>query len=527
MQKLFIALLLSAVSLKAYCQNKIAPVQAREDKLIQVKINKNVEFLGFVYYVGFEGAEIERNNLAAEKKRYKYGYDLYQRYKSHAQSPQLAQSIRFAQHIWLDDLIKLLIQLDDFPNATLNPNVENRDFIRFSEKADKEEAAKNVQIFLEGLNKFYREVDFDTYLQTSKLYYENALTQVDANMPSKEFVSAMEGVYKKSFDSYTLIPSLTLPAGMGFGVGYSAASKTYIFNVFGALVSQNLEDLAHLNTGFDDKKRVREKSTHEFGHSFVNPVIDQVPIALIEATKPLYEPIKTNMTPQNYISWKACLYEHFVRAGEILIAKKMKNDVDANNLLIDFEHHRKFIYLRLIIEELEKNADKPYQVAVIRAMRKLKSINGYPIQRSIAEKDNGRIYSVIIKAKKWGKSIEHKQNFGSAGLTDAQKDSIKNHLLDSLGLPKLIERAPVLPISVPNVIFNCAGCAGKSEFEVYGANFTSTRKGSPNKKSKPLFPLAMNLSPGEYKMVYKQRKSAKIKVRFTVKINEKNVIKVK
>lgn len=527
MQKTIIALLLSTIALKTLSQSKTAYSQPPESKLIQVSINKNVEFLGFVYYLGFEGADIERNNKPSEKKRYKYGYDLYQKYKNYTKSVHLAKSMELAQNIWLDYFIGLLIQLDDFPNAKLKPNVEDKYFLRFSEKRDKEEALQNVRIFLEELNAFYREVDFDTYLQNSTIYYENALSQVAANRPPAEFVPTMESFYGKSLDSYRLIPSLTLPAGMGFGTWHTSKGKTHIFNVFGALVSQELEDMANLNTGFDDKRRVREISTHEFGHSFVNPVIDQVPATMIEATKSLFEPIKTDMTRQNYLTWKVCLYEHFVRAGEIIIAKKMKNDVDAQNLLRDFEHNRKFIYLPLVIEELEKNSTKSYPEAVNKTMRKLKIISRKThIQRSIAEKDDGKIYSVTIKAKKFGKSIEHKQNFASMGLTDTQKQSIKNHLLDSLGLPKLPERSTSLSVSTPKVTFTCEECEGKSAFEIYGNNFLSTRK-SDAKKSQPLFPMVINLSPGEYRFVFKQRKKPKIEANFIVKADETNVIKIK
>lgn len=205
----------------------------------------------------------------------------------------------------------------------------------------------------------------------------------------------------------------------------------------------------------------------------------------------------------------------------------MKNDVDAQNLLMDFERNRKFIYLSLIIEELEKNSTKSYPEAVNKTMRKLNTIsNKTHIQRSIAEKDDGKIYSVTIKAKKFGKSIEHKQNFASIGLTDTQKQRIKNHLLDSLGLPKLPERSTSLSVLTPKVTFTCEECEGKSVFEIYGNNFLSTRK-SDVKKSQPLFPLVINLSPGEYRLVFKQRKKPNIEAKFIVKADETNVIKVK
>ena len=60
---------------------------------------------------------------------------------------------------------------------------------------------------------------------------------------------------------------------------------------------------------------------HEFGHSFVNPVVDSIPPVDISKTERLFEPIKSAMEKQGYNTWKTCLYEHFVRAGEVVIAK--------------------------------------------------------------------------------------------------------------------------------------------------------------------------------------------------------------
>jgi hypothetical protein len=77
-------------------------------------------------------------------------------------------------------------------------------------------------------------VNFDKYLKKNSNQYDNALQQVKRHLPAPAFVPAMESFYKQQFQSYTLIPTLTIPAGMGFGARYSRQNKTHIFNVFGA-----------------------------------------------------------------------------------------------------------------------------------------------------------------------------------------------------------------------------------------------------------------------------------------------------
>jgi hypothetical protein len=358
-------------------------------KLIEVEFNKNVELLGFVYFVGYEGRQLESETDSTVRNReiihYAYGYNLYQQYKQFENSENLAVIIGFAQNIWLDYFINLLLQLDDFPQARLTDKVEEKDYIRFSQNKDPMEARKNAAACVDAFNKLYKEVNFDAYLKQNSNKYDNALQQVKSRLPSGKFISAMESFYKRQFHSYTLVPSLTIPAGMGFGARYGLENKICIFNVFGAFDRQNFNDETRLDMGFANEKQIRELSTHEFGHSFVNPIVDQLPEALVTQTEKLFEPISSDMTRQGYGQWKICLYEHFVRAGEVIIASRLGNIKDAEYLKRHYIEDRKFIYLPVILKELEaytKGRTMAYKDALKQAMEQL---NKLPKQVSVQD----------------------------------------------------------------------------------------------------------------------------------------------
>ena len=59
------------------------------------------------------------------------------------------------------------------------------------------------------------------------------------------------------------------------------------------------------------------------------------------------------MSEQGYNQWKICLYEHFDRANEVIIAKLLGDTEKANEILTDNVKNRAFIYLPQIIEKLE------------------------------------------------------------------------------------------------------------------------------------------------------------------------------
>jgi|GEM_PF-402690 len=346
-------------------------------KSIRVEFNHNVEFGGFVFFLGSLGEQYENNddltaNGVKKKDWYAYNLSLYKKYKSFKNDKDLTTAVQYLERLEGSDLIRLLIRVDDFPKAKLLVEIRDQDLLAFSINRDPAEARENASEFIEALNRFYTTVNFDEYFHGSKRYYEQAHQEITDGLPSDEFIPAMEKFYRKEFDSYTLLPSLTLPNGMAFGVSYVANGKTKIFNSFGAFAVQHIPDGA---MGFADEKHLRELSTHEFGHSFSNPAVQQLPARLFDETKILYEPIREAMDNQGYNLWKSCVYEHFVRAGEVVIAKNLGLRKDAAQLEKQYIENRKFIYLRDIIQILEMYDDDrkiTYQEAVNKAMEKLK-----------------------------------------------------------------------------------------------------------------------------------------------------------
>lgn len=358
-----------------------------ENRSIQVRFHKNVEMLGFLYFLGYEGKELEndegfiKSKPIRKKDWYGYGFSLYQRYKPYEKNPHLVTAMRLIEHLWLDYLINLLLQVDDFPRAALTDRIEEAHFLRFSTKKDPAEARRNAELFLESVNRLYEDVHFDDYLKDNQRKYDHALAQVKKDLPNDRFVPAMENFYAQHFQEYTLMPSLTIPTSMGFGPRHTIDGKTFIFNVFGPFNVQHFSDETKLDMGFDDQQHLRELSTHEFGHSFVNHVVDQIPVELISETEKLYTPIKDKMTSQGYPAWKVCLIEHFVRAGEIVIARNLGNNADAEQLMNHYITNRKFIYLPVILKELEtynQNRTISYPKAVEKAMQQLKIIAPKP-----------------------------------------------------------------------------------------------------------------------------------------------------
>jgi hypothetical protein len=306
-----------------------------------------------------------------------FNFSLYKQYQAYRDNADLRKIAAVAEVTDGSILILLMLQLENFPNASME-GLEEQYYLSFSPTRNKDEARAIVSDLITRLNSFYRTVNFDRYFEQHRKLYDHAMGEIIHALPDNMFIPAMEKFYKQSFHRYIIMPSLTIPSGMAFGPSYTSKGKTYVINCFGPFARQQFQDENNINMGFDDPEHLRELSTHEFGHSFSNPVVAEIPAPILKATEHLFAPIREAMDNQGYQNWKACLYEHFVRATEVVIARNLWKQKEADELLKKYVDDRKFIYLPLIIESLEKyNKDKKamtYTMAVMEAMEKLKSI---------------------------------------------------------------------------------------------------------------------------------------------------------
>lgn len=350
-------------------------------KEIGIQFYKNIEFLGLIFFMGSMAAEASKEDARmpdGKKKSDWFAYDLslYKKYKSFATHPDLLIMARFGEQAEGSILASLLIHLDEFPRAAIRPGKDRPYLQPFGRQRDSAAAIKEVVEFIAAANRLYHAMNFDSYFRDNARLYEKALAEIRSVLPDPRLITTMEQFYRKSFAHYALIPSLTIPAGMAFGVNYTTGGKTTIMNLFGPFALQQFNDTTALNLGFADASHIRELSTHEFGHSFSNPLVALIPPTLVKETARLFPPVKEVMENQGYNTWAACLYEYFVRAGEVVIARKLGLQQSADRLEKYYVEGRHFVHLPLVIAELEKYDRDPAitcQQAMLNVMEKLKT----------------------------------------------------------------------------------------------------------------------------------------------------------
>lgn len=351
-------------------------------KEIGVHFYKNIEFLGATFFIGSMAAQADTDALQANtriRKRDWFAYDLslYHRFRSFAGHPDMKLVSAFAEAHGGTELSQLLTHLQPFPDAVIRPDKDGpwlRPFIRARDSAA---SLKEVTDFIEASNRLYKAMDFEACLRDNKHLYKKSLQEIRSVLPPAALIETMEQFYRQSFDHYALLPSLTIPAGMAFGVQHTDGKMIVIMNLFGPFAVQQFNDPTAINMGFANAEHIRELSTHEFGHSFSNPAVLLVPKQKLQATAWLYEPVKETMDNQGYNNWRSCLIEYFVRAGEVVIARKLGKQASADKLLKSYVEQRRFVHLPLVIAQLEaydRDPSMTYAAAVERTVDQLMAL---------------------------------------------------------------------------------------------------------------------------------------------------------
>ena len=138
--------------------------------------------------------------------------------------------------------------------------------------------------------------------------------------------------------------------------------------------------------------------------------------------------------------------------------------------------------------------------------------------------DDGKVFSVKYAGERNGKPFNYSVKYDVSDMSKFQRDSIKTKVYKDLGIDKPIEPTPE-KAKTDNVTIDCKICTGKMYVEIYGNDFTSTRKF--NSKEDSGFSYTLNLKAGEYYLKYSQNNVLQIQKKFMVIEGEKSVVEVK
>ena len=328
-------ILLVTPNFQAYAQEKVI--------LEKPKVDKRVELLSIVFRLA-ERPEYSSQTFKLYTDRIEQHFE---KYKKH-ELIQFTKSVVNENYVSYDAVMRMAINLDD--NLKLLSDV--KDVWQQDQRWNKE----NVETFVTLLQKFYIDTEFDTFFNDNADLYNEAI---------KRYTSIYEQIDLDWFHFfYGKEPSeeFSVIIGMGFGGNYGPSldytnGKRTVYSIVGVGMTDD--------RGMPDFHPMSFIIlVHEFGHSFVNYLIEKNTEEFKENGERIFSVVKDEMAKQAYGSWKTMLCEALVRASVIKYAKDHKLMI-GNDLMSDFlitvEKENSFFWIEELVAELE-NYDKQREI---------------------------------------------------------------------------------------------------------------------------------------------------------------------
>ncbi len=285
-----------------------------KNKKIEVAFNPNIHTSHVIELFVWPGEYPTRPMVVAAQ-------EYFAPYKKHP-AIRLSDSLLQNEIFYFDELTEILLYLEPFPSTTFKYPLENSPY------ADRVDVVKE---WIKLIADFYVDAKVEDFLATNQAFYQGAKKEVLKNLPPDDFVQQIESYYRNSRLQYTIIPAPEMPTGGAYG---QRGIGPYIFAPDGMLIYQVISASlpvekdsatnAYTSYGFDNEAFTLRNSYHEFGHAFVNPILDKEKNkSLLNQYAHLFIPaLKEVMEKQNYDNWFDCIAEHLVRLGEIRLAER-------------------------------------------------------------------------------------------------------------------------------------------------------------------------------------------------------------
>ena len=366
MKKLYFLILLSICTSGAFAQYKV-----RLAENASIGVNPNIETYFFVEKLAVERIgnyvfDIKGVDYSHQPVVY-FGFRHFQRYQNDPIIIRAAEILQQIRDTFYDNgpILDYLINQKEFPAKGY----------RFAnaKKDDHTSSAANQVLSLlpeltDSLRKFYIKANVAGFLKDNRPFYQGALGEIAKDINKSAYL-AIENWYGKKFPRYELYISPAMPitpgedSYRGFGPTIPTPNGKIPSMVLSSSKMLKVQDSLPLyrQYGFDNSEVTQFITIHEISHSFVNPLLEKYKQQIQADSLLFVKELKDTLAPRGIRDWYVCVIEHFVRLGEIRIARSMGNHQEADRLRTLHIGEYNCILLPLLEEkivEYERNRTK-------------------------------------------------------------------------------------------------------------------------------------------------------------------------
>ncbi len=302
------------------------PSKDSQDSKLTVEVDKRMELYFVTAYMSDsffkKWITVNDANYAKEMESY------FAAFKSHP-------AVTFFEQTWKRDMSsyippEIMIYLSSNLEEQKQLKIPQDVIDHLGGNDKKDEFIRNIQDFSKASN-------FDEFYKLHQDYYTSLSSRVLELMKKKSCISKLTAFYGTEQNHYYTLLVPLLGPGNGYGPSLPAEN--------GKL------DVYLLFSPYQNDEQILNMVWHEFGHSFVNPVVARNS-ALVNERSDLYDPIASSMQPL-YSDWENALSEHLVRVNTTELIKSEYGKRTARQHISAHESQG-FIYMKPLTELIKK-----------------------------------------------------------------------------------------------------------------------------------------------------------------------------
>lgn len=206
---------------------------------------------------------------------------------------------------------------------------------------------ENLDKMIHLMNQFIKDSNFMEFWERQQPFYEEFVKRVKELLPFDKYANLMMDFYGERKANFVFIP-VPLFHGGGYGAQIETEKGKVSYYLGGPQKVENKFPVY-------DIKRIKALVFHEFGHSFVNPVVyDNA--GELNRYKSFFQYMKKEMERQAYGNWITACHEHLVRTGESFLLelagfpeeakRNYKNNLERGFSLLPFFREKMEFYLK-------------------------------------------------------------------------------------------------------------------------------------------------------------------------------------
>ncbi len=292
-----------------------------QSKKLKIYTDERIELLNVIQYLSDYPILNKSESLEYKKEIEIYFKD----FKNH--NAILLNKNVYRNFLGFDRAVNYILHYD-LPNFNENSEFKKDEL----QNLNALESRDSLNLIRNEFKDFYEKSNFHLFFKNHSTFYNKINKSTIAELNKQNVISILEKHYGVKNNSYSIILAPLLHDG-GYEVDIENANGKNLYAIIGPMY-----DKLNKIPVFDTQNILSEYVIHEFSHSFCNPIIDQY-FDNLKQSECLLNPIESKIIAQGYKGWKTCLYEHLVRANEIVLNEivfgKPKSDKLYNEMIND------------------------------------------------------------------------------------------------------------------------------------------------------------------------------------------------